>query len=193
MTKRSYCPHCNFPSDTCLCAHVSRMSCDCEVTILQHPNEVNHAKNTVRLVRLVMPKTRVLIGESSTDFQVLSNDVKAHPNDYALLFPSDKSRVWRAEGTDARLPHLLFIDATWKKAYKMWMLNDWLQLVPQMHLDINENSAQYRIRKARKPGQLSTLEAISCVLSVRYDTTPLDNVFEAFQKQFQSFQNDSSI
>ena len=71
--------------------------------------------------------------------------------------------------------------------------NDWLQLVPQMHLDINENSAQYRIRKARKPGQLSTLEAISCVLSVRYDTTPLDNVFEAFQKQFQSFQNDSSI
>lgn len=169
------------------------MSCDCDVTILQHPNEVNHAKNTVRLVQLVLPTARVVVGESTADFHELSVAVKKQPNAYALLFPSQSSRVWQASAINKPFPHLLFIDATWKKAYKMWKLNDWLQLVPQMHLELDEMSAQYHIRKARKPGQLSTLEAISNVLSPRYDTAPLDNIFSAFQAQFQSFQTNHLV
>jgi DTW domain-containing protein YfiP len=58
---------------------------------------------------------------------------------------------------------LVVLDATWRKSRRMLHLNPGLQALPRLSLDGAAPSA-YRIRKAHKPGQLSTLEATCAAL-----------------------------
>jgi DTW domain-containing protein YfiP len=53
---------------------------------------------------------------------------------------------------------LIVLDGTWRKSRKMLYLNPLLQKLPRLPLRDTPPS-QYRIRKAHKPDQLSTLEA----------------------------------
>ena len=55
---------------------------------------------------------------------------------------------------------LVVIDGSWRKSRKMLYLNPVLQQLPRLPLQ-NLPAGHYTIRKAHKPGQLSTLEA-SC-------------------------------
>ena len=50
---RSYCPRCDYPDRTCLCHAIDRTGYSTRLTILQHPSEAGHAKNTSRLITLV--------------------------------------------------------------------------------------------------------------------------------------------
>ena len=59
---------------------------------------------------------------------------------------------------------LVVIDATWRKSRKMLHLNPALQLLPRLALEAVPSS-RYLIRKAHKPGQLSTLEATCAALA----------------------------
>jgi DTW domain-containing protein YfiP len=59
---------------------------------------------------------------------------------------------------------LVVLDATWRKSRKMLYLNPLLQCLPRLSLDATLLS-RYLIRKAHKPGQLSTLEATCAALA----------------------------
>lgn len=57
----------------------------------------------------------------------------------------------------------MIIDATWRKSRKMLYLNPLLQTLPRLSLE-QMPASHYRIRKAHKPDQLSSLEACAYAL-----------------------------
>jgi DTW domain-containing protein YfiP len=160
---------CLRPQRTCLCQWVTPVAHATEVLILQHPLEALHAKNTARLLHLSLAHSCLVVGEvwepaalASPRFSVLLYPKDAaHPAHPA--FPSGTDHVHPPWPAPAQL-RLVVLDATWRKSRKMLHLNPWLQALPRLSLDSAAPSA-YRIRKAHKTGQLSTLEATCAALA----------------------------
>ncbi|MGL6295328.1 MAG: DTW domain-containing protein, partial [Plesiomonas sp.] len=46
---RHYCPTCCYPMNACLCSHVQQIKPQTQLLVLQHPSEVEHKKNSVRV------------------------------------------------------------------------------------------------------------------------------------------------
>lgn len=147
---------------------------------MQHPSEVNHAKNTVRLMRLVMPQLQVFVGETAEDFADLQAYLAQANKPIYLVYPSDTSQtVAQAKAPVDAI--IILLDGTWRKVYRLLQSNPWLAKYPALHLEVNHES-QYIIRKAKRSDSLSTLEATALVLTAldsRVDTTPLFAAFEA--------------
>ncbi|BDX04974.1 hypothetical protein MACH26_04950 [Planctobacterium marinum] len=158
-----------------------------ELHILQHPLEQNHSKNTARLVKQLLPQTIIWPGESESDFAYLKAKIAQEPQAWGCIYPAHDSAI--QTGTNPPLPttRLLFIDATWRKARKIWHLNPWLHSMPCYRLS-NISDAQYRIRKNHADHQLSTLEAVACSLSSCTDVTPLLDLLHRFQLHFENIQ-----
>lgn len=174
----------------CLCPWVRPVAHTTEVLILQHTLEVHHAKNTARLLHLSLAHSHLVVGE------VFDPATLASPRFTVLLYPPDppgvaappasNALVWPAPGQ----LRLVVLDATWRKSRKMLHLNPWLRALPRLSLGNTAPSA-YAIRKARQPGQLSTLEA-TCAALVQLEgdaaaVAPLQASFDGFVQKFQSF------
>ena len=59
---------------------------------------------------------------------------------------------------------LIVLDGTWRKSRKMLYLNPALQCLPRLALR-DPPASRYRIRRAHRPEQLSTLEATCAALA----------------------------
>nr|WP_329604919.1 tRNA-uridine aminocarboxypropyltransferase [Undibacterium rivi] len=75
---------------------------------------------------------------------------------------------------------LVIIDATWRKSRKMLYLNPVLQALPRLSLE-RMPASHYRIRKAHKPDQLSSLEACA------YALMRLENEEDKYHRLLQAF------
>ena len=94
------------------------------------------------------------------------------------------------ENSDPRELRLVILDATWRKSRKMLYLNPVLQALPRLSLTAMPAS-HYRIRKAHKPDQLSSLEATAYAL-MRLESNedkflPLLEAFDGFVEQQMQF------
>ncbi|MDF2179703.1 DTW domain-containing protein [Aliiglaciecola sp. CAU 1673] len=164
MHKRQYCEKCHYPQSVCLCNQVRGIDNKVRVIVLQHPSEVNVAKNTVRLLALSLKHIDVYVGETADDFQIAYAQCLEKRATTAVLYPSaDSLALGRNRPTQLNIEQLILIDGTWRKAYKIWKLNPWLQDFICWHLDSPPKS-QY-LRKTRQEHALSTLEACSEALA----------------------------
>ncbi|MFT5258332.1 MAG: DTW domain-containing protein YfiP [Saprospiraceae bacterium] len=190
---RELCELCDYPCSTCLCAHVRPVNNQVYIHILQHPKEVKLAKNTARLLNLCMSKVAIHVGEESSDFvRLRENLVGFEAGRTCVVYPSEESKPIDEALRDAKEPHieqLIFIDATWRKAYKMWQSNSWLRSFPSVNLnsDTLALESHYKIRKTKKRQVYSTLESVVATLNVlepSCQTEPLMALFEIMQDQF---------
>lgn len=173
VATRALCTLCARPLRNCICALARRVDCAPEVLVLQHPLEVHEAKGTARLLHLSLPRSRLAVGEQF-DSPALQALLTAHWQDDAakprsvLLYPESPydpalplipapplPEEWLQD--PARL-RLVVIDGTWRKSRKMLYLNPLLQQLPRLPLH-HLPASRYMIRRAHRPGQLSTLEA----------------------------------
>lgn len=154
---RALCPHCRLPESACLCSSAKPLTSVTEILVLQHPHEARHPKNTLRLARLCLPNMQVQLGESAEDFAHVAAQLSRRRA--WLCYPDDHSQPLR-RGQAGAPDTLVFIDATWRKAFKMLQLNPWLQALPRCHF-IDAPAGDYRLRKTARQGGLSTLEAIA--------------------------------
>ncbi len=191
-SSRLECNVCLRAQTACICRWVRPVPTGVEVLILQHPMEVGHAKNTGRLLHLCLPSSRLVVGE------VFDGTMLA-PKTTLLLYPSETSQ---GHLPAAALPdvaackpdalRLVVLDATWRKSRKMLHMSPWLQQMPRFALD-GPQASRYTIRKAHRPGQLSTLEATCLALmQLEPDAGLLEPVlqgFEGFVAQQQGYQN----
>ncbi|MEC4728644.1 DTW domain-containing protein [Shewanella sp. D64] len=181
---RPHCPKCHYPLTACLCSNIEPMSVSTELIVLQDPSEVTHAKNSVRLMALVIPETQIYVGETPDDFKSLRHYLEGCKKPIYLVYPSDISSDVAGTQFDKKVV-LLFLDGTWRKAYKLLQLNPWLQNYPALHLDL-ESASNYKIRKASRADSLSTLEAAAMMLrsiEPELKVTPLTNALEAMVQQ----------
>jgi DTW domain-containing protein YfiP len=168
--RRARCERCALPVSTCLCALVARVDNAVDVLVLQHPDEADEAKGSVRLLRLSLARCRLVVGEvfePASLLALLDGDVSGS----ALLYPSDT-----VEGTSharklAQPRRLVVLDGTWRKSGGMLRANPLLQSLPRWSIEPAEPARYAALRKARRPGQLSTLEA-TCAALARIEDAP---------------------
>ncbi len=162
---RAYCLKCERPEKSCICHLVTSVDNDIHVVILQHPLEVNQSKGSVTLLHQSLKSSQVIVGENFKDNLEVQLLLKQYDQQCAVLYPCDDALVLHEDNSDIKPPKCLFIlDGTWRKAYKMFMSNIWLQQLPHFTL-ANDIVGQYQIRKTTKKNALSSLEACCYALS----------------------------
>lgn len=200
---RVRCQRCYRPESTCLCQWLKEMLIDplelpLEVVIIQHPSEEFQAKGTARLLQLCLSNSRIEVLENlSADLQGLLADDKSD----VLLFPAQQDEQVLAKSAVEKIMakpsqyRLWLLDGTWRKARKLYYLNDQLQQLPKLDLGSLTQKpifGGYSIRKAEREGQLSTFEAGVLSLSQlmpaeALNVAVLDEVFSEFIARQQRF------
>lgn len=180
---RPRCARCARPASHCLCAYITVVPNRTRILILQHPDEQKHPLNTARLAVLGLQRAELLVGEH---FPQLSGIIAA-AGSASLLFPAkDGAQLQPLAATPQGMPALLIVpDGTWRKARKIVYANPVLGALPHISLPAGEPS-RYRVRKAREPAAVSTIEAIVRTLSIlepEHDFEPVLKPFEVLVEQ----------
>lgn len=183
---RSYCPHCAYPQQSCVCSAINETGYQTQIVVLQHPSEVKHAKNTARLISLVAPETETVVGEKPEDFRAVRRKLVSNPN-AVILFPTATSIALTESLNAAPIDTLIIIDGTWRKAKKIWLSNPWLHGMRVCHLN-SPISSRYHIRSSRQPDGLASIEAAASALSQlgERNTDALLDALMAMQKCWPS-------
>ncbi|MEE4245847.1 MAG: tRNA-uridine aminocarboxypropyltransferase [Kangiellaceae bacterium] len=200
---RNRCSVCQFIEQHCLCNLVERLDNQTLVTLLQHPKEATHAKNTGRLLPLVLNNLIIAVGETPDDFSEVSQRTT---HQRLVLFPNPASEelsalpasfqtsVTASVATTGANSHgdikleLIVIDATWRKAKKIYAINPWLHALPSIHLN-PAKSSNYQIRKSSLPYSLSTIECVKTCMSMieGLPSEPFDILFKQFKQNYLKY------
>ncbi len=178
---RDYCSECQRPLATCICTFISNIDNDIHVIVLQHPLEVKQTKGTVTMLAKSLTKCSVFIGEDFTKNIELHKLLKLYQEHVFLLYPSEHARIIdKSTAGNDKSKCLVLLDGTWKKAYRMFMLNRFLHDLPHLTLPLGIEG-EYQIRKTTKSGALSSLEACTHALML------LEGTSEKYQKLLNNF------
>ena len=188
---RQLCPRCRYPKTTCVCHAVRNIDMAKELVVIQHYKEGSHAKNTVRLASLCLPALRVYPVKTDADIAEIGR--RYSRKKCALIYPHESSLTIDHEHVRFQQNNydvVLFIDGSWKQSKGIFN-----RLIKSLSCDIwqlsNAHIAKYRIRHTQLDGAFSTIEAmaLSLELGLSVDTSPLNDVFEAFQNHWRGPQN----
>jgi len=168
---RASCPKCQRLMLHCICELVTPITARTLLTLVQYPGEELHPLGTAALVEhcLGCPLIRTE--------QLLSRP-QSWPDDTALLFPADDAKCLSSLVKPPS--HLVVIDGTWRKALRLYEQSPALKSLPTVALPQGTVS-RYRLRRSRKQGALSTVEAISRALALLEPglcLEPLDHAFD---------------
>ena len=185
--QRPYCPACQRPLTTCLCALARRVDTPWPVVILQDATERGQAKGTVPLLQACVP---TLLVWHSLDFSQHAplNALLGDPRYRCLLvYPGEEARTashWRPQlEAEGRVPCFILLDGTWRKSLRLLHSHPALLTLPRITLQ-QLPPGGYHIRKSTRRGGLSTFEATAALLAewsedpARY--APLQQAFDAW-------------
>lgn len=183
--RRAACQRCLRAQVSCLCALVRPTAHRTEVLVLQHPQEQRQAKNSVALLRLSLAHCEVVVGESFAP-AALSALLHRPGRQTWLLYPDVPAAP--APPLPGRLPglplRLVVLDATWRKSLRMLLAHPTLAVLPRLGLAAPALTRYRAIRAARRPDQVSTLEATVQALAMldgpSFDAAPLLEAFGHF-------------
>ena len=146
------------------------------IFILQHPTETGNPKGSAIIAKLYLQNSVSWIGEDFSHHSQLNQLITQQGVSTFVVYPA-KSAINLDNlspdscGVDSAKPvNLIFIDASWRKAKKIWHLSENLQRLPCITLD-PEHKSNYRIRKTPGDQYLSTIEAI-CYSLARLEQNP---------------------
>jgi DTW domain-containing protein YfiP len=186
--RRATCTRCLRPQASCLCALVRPTAHRTEVLVLQHPQEQRQAKNNVGLLRLSLAHCEVVVGERFAS-DGLTALLHRPGRQTRLLYPDVPAAPARAVVAGAPTPadapvRLVVIDATWRKSLRLLLEHPALAALPRMALPAPPPTRYRAIRAARRPDQVSTLEATVQALALiegpGFDGAPLLATFGRF-------------
>ncbi len=152
--------------------------------MLQHPQEQRQAKNSVTLLRLSLAHCEVVVGERF-DPATLQPLLHRPGWDTRLLYPDVPAAPARSATARTGAPlRLVVIDATWRKSLRMLLEHPVLAELPRLSLDALPPTCYRAIRAARRPDQVSTLEATVQALAMlegpSFNGQPLLDAFGQF-------------
>ena len=183
---RALCLQCQRPEKACICAFAVNVANHIDVLVLQHPSEVKQSKGTVTLLQQSLSSCEVIVGEDFSQCQLLTERLAYYGDKIALLYPSEQALELSTQSAElvknklSDIKCLIILDGTWKKAYRIFMLNPCLHKIK--HIILPQGIASlYQIRKTKKNNALSSLEA--CCHALIY----LENKAENYQALLDSF------
>lgn len=150
------CPRCLFQQRICLCGDVSAIATRTRVVILRHHLERWRTSNTGRLAHFALPNSELVDHPPAVDAPPL-----VLPPGAQLVFPAGPPTL------TAPVPPpgaLVFLDASWSQARRMFRKLPALRGLPLLHLPLDEVAPAARLRASPAPGAVSTIEAIARAL-----------------------------
>jgi len=149
------CPRCLFQRRVCLCAEIPTLETQTRIVIVRHHLERWRSSNSGRLAHLALTNSVIVDHGGEGGPAVLP------PLEGAwLVYPEGEPRVV------APVPpprQLVFLDATWSQARRMFRKLDALRGVPILRLPEAPMPAA-RLRESPGEGRVSTIEAIARAL-----------------------------
>lgn len=157
---RPVCSQCQRPIPVCYCHTILSINNQWPITILQHATETKHAIGTARIAQLSLQQCQLTVVNDHVPIQLEASLLEAQP---LLVYPGENNLTLEELDTNTVRP-LLFLDATWRKARRLYLQSPELQHLPTLALQPRKAS-RYRIRKEPKPEAMSTIEAVATVLA----------------------------
>ena len=189
---RAYCYQCNKAKQACICGLTSKVDNQVNIYVLQHPTETKNSKGSAIIAKLYLQNYQCLMGEDFSANQQLNTLIEQYPETTFLVYPADhalsldsclnKSVREGIKLEGSKKIHLIFIDATWRKASKIWHLSSNLHSLSCVKLTPQTRS-NYRIRKSPEDTCLSTIEAIAMSLAqLENNQTKYSPLLDVFDK-----------
>ncbi|GAB4114714.1 MAG: DTW domain-containing protein [Rubrivivax sp.] len=180
---RPTCARCLRPQVGCLCAWVRPTDHRTEVLVLQHPQERRHPKNSVGLLRLSLARCEVVVGERFAPARL--HALLHRPGwETRLLYPDVPAAPAPPRAPTGQPVRLVVIDATWRKSLRMLLQHPELAALPRLALAAPATTHYRAVRAARRPDQVSTLEATVQALAglegPAFEAAPLLEAFRGF-------------
>lgn len=166
---------------------VTRLENQVNVYILQHPDEIKNPKGSAIIAQLSLSNAQSWVGEDFSNDERLNALIKQNPKSSFVVYPGDKAiELDQCLKRYPQMPleqiNLIFIDATWRKAEKIWQLSNNLHELPQLVLP-DSHQSNYRIRKIPKQGYLSTVEAVvHCLAQLENNSQKYRSLLQVFEK-----------
>jgi DTW domain-containing protein len=146
------CERCLLQQRVCLCAAIPTVPTRTRIVIVRHHSERMRSSNSGRLAHLALPNSVIV------EHGGLGGLAKLPPLDGAwLVFPEGQPRE-AIEGEPPR--QLVFLDATWSQARRMFRKLDGLRGLPLLRLP-EAGVLPPRLRESPSPDRVSTIEAIA--------------------------------
>ncbi|MDH5392914.1 MAG: DTW domain-containing protein [Gammaproteobacteria bacterium] len=164
---RSYCYQCQRVKEACFCHDVIQIDNAVSVIVLQHADESRINKGSAVIAKLSLKNYQCWQGEDFSHHAALNQLLDAAAGEICLLYPDKGAQALPLSDpgpAGEKIKYLIVIDATWRKAKKIWSLSTNLHRLTRFKLgaDIKSN---YRIRKVPEDGYVSTIEAITYSLA----------------------------
>lgn len=198
------CQDCQLPALNCLCPYQAKAESRAKVWLLTHPQEHDKPTNTGRLIRDVLPETRVFTWYRTTpDPELLALLVDSRYVPF-VIFPDDQpGYAHRVVGMDAvaghqqeaRVPVFIILDGTWRQARRIFRKSPYLATLPVLPLT-TQRLTRYRLRKPASAAHLCTAEVAVEVLRQAGDAEAaavLDDYFDVFNDSYASSRRYKSI
>lgn len=163
------------------------MCLPCEVIVIQHVKEAQHAKNTLRLAALVAPSIEVLSSSNEEAMQAMQDRLQTKLA--YVIYPTASSRAVEKitiDKNDIKNVSLILLDGSWRQAYAIWSSHAWLRSLNTLSFE-NPPVSQYEIRKAHEDYQLSTIEALAYSLESMFsiNSMPFYKALDTMQDHWQ--------
>ena len=180
---RIECPRCKRPEHYCYCSDLTKESGSVDIVILQHPKEVKHPMNTARIAELGLTNCTIFTGEDFSQNQELKNILSSKK--CFLLFPGPNAINSKEQIAQEKPEVVIILDGTWKKARRIYYCNPFLQSLPALCIEHDQQSS-YRIRKTPNKSSLSTIEAAVILLrQVDNNDNRHQPLLDAFDRMIQ--------
>lgn len=150
--------------ELCLCSQIPNIEIKTQIAVLMHSIEQFKSTNTVRLLKLAIPETKIhLFGKLGVKEELIIPD---HVTPL-VLFPDASAPVLTPEFcAELKLPIFLIVpDGTWTQARKLIHRRSNLYGVRRVRISRAEPS-RYKLRRGQTEEGLCTLEAIAEALGV---------------------------
>jgi len=155
---REVCYTCHRAKVACLCARIEKHANPVNIIVLQHPDEVKNSKGSAIIAELGLKQYQAWVGEDFRQVKALNELIENASEEMLVLFPA-KQAVDLKRNMSEKAKYLIIIDASWRKARKIWETNKQLHKLKCVKL-VTDRSSNYRIRKVPQQGYLSTIESI---------------------------------
>ena len=186
---RNYCAVCYRPQRACICHLVEPIANAIPLRIIQHSGEVTQAKDTAKLAALCLTCCEIeVVDHQLQQWTLAEHEFILFPDDSATAIEQVIEPVLSGDLSMCRQPiGFVLLDGTWRQANQLLRacktnLNDRFVSLGE-HLSETEYDI---LRKTKKNGALSTIEAISEVIRFNHEASrgQLLTVFQSFI-QFQ--------
>ena len=183
------CEVCLLPSLNCLCPFKVSTNARAEVWLIMHPNEAYKPTNTGRLIRDVVPTTRIFRWSRTEPCDTLLLLLRSAHYQPFLIFPDDQPDyanrvVHTITLASDRTPAFVILDGTWRQARRMFRQSAYLKALPVLPLH-TDRLTRYKLRTPASDSHLCTAEVAAELFKRAGDVDAgqlLDDYFDTFNE-----------